>query len=533
MNFTETEIYAMARFFIGAEWQNLPINPLLKVMLSNLDRNDDQKKKAFFELLGDGVLERVFYVDPTKELKIAVAAKKTTPIPSLEMPDLPVRVKLSAAQIEEGRNVGKWITDYVTWAGRTANQTPLIFHEGAALFLGAMSLGRRTYLNTPWNQKVYGNLFVMAVALSTYYRKTTSLDMAADVARSAFPNLLLPEPGSPENFMHLLSGKLPFDFEKLPPDDQQYWLRVSSVAAQRSIMRDEISGLFRSMGKDYMAGMKERVMEMYNCPDERKFSTNGKGEIVVRNVAFSLFGASTPAELANSLTPSDWQNGNMARFALLTPELDYKERPRNLTSEPPTELIRRLKHIYSRLPEVRVPTAPGEKPASEEWSLACHVWDQCHEYQEVLREMTAPGSLLDDRLRANYGRFHVSALKLSMMFAVMDWAESGSTDSRPVIEQPHWYRAMTITEEWRASAHRLLHDVSDNTYSQMEAKILGCLSRAPNGCTKSTLLKATHLPARKLDEVLGALLEAGEIDQASQPSAHGRPATVYCVPLSA
>ena len=71
----------------------------------------------------------------------------------------------------------------VAWASTAANETPLRFHEGAGLWLGALAIGRRLYVHTPWRQRVFPNLYIMSVAVSTYYRKSAGLNLAHDMAR--------------------------------------------------------------------------------------------------------------------------------------------------------------------------------------------------------------------------------------------------------------------------------------------------------------------------------------------------------------
>ena len=64
-------------------------------------------------------------------------------------------------------------------------------------------------------------------------------------------------------------------------------------------------------------------MQLYDCPAYLDSNTNNRGIVVIRDTALSILGTATPAELSTALTVNDWHNGNLARFALLTPEVDY------------------------------------------------------------------------------------------------------------------------------------------------------------------------------------------------------------------
>lgn len=147
--------------------------------------------------------------------------------------------------------------------------------------------------------------------------------------------------------------------------------------------------------------------------------------IVSRDTALSILGAATPAELTSALTPNDWYNDNLARFALLTPEPDYKERSAPASELSPTSLVARLRTLHERLPEPPSPVALGDKEHGEAWSLVADIWQPCHAYEQALRKLTAPTSSLDDRLRAVYGRLHVRALKTAIILAALDWVDGG------------------------------------------------------------------------------------------------------------
>jgi hypothetical protein len=125
------------------------------------------------------------------------------------VPPLPESAQLTEEQKAEAADVGLWLDEYVEWASRAANETPLYFHEGAGGWLGALAIGRQLYIHTPWRQRVFPNLYVMLVAVSTYYRKSAGLNLAHDMARAAMPHLILPQPSSPEAFMSMLGGVLP------------------------------------------------------------------------------------------------------------------------------------------------------------------------------------------------------------------------------------------------------------------------------------------------------------------------------------
>ena len=246
------DAYVLARAFVGLPYDGVPLSPITGLLLANLDLKQPDDLQILRKLLGQQVMLQVLRVDPD-------APPPETPLRNTDLnivPELPKSARLSEEQNAQGRGVGKWLDDYVRWAGQAANETPLNFHIGAGLYLAAIAVGRRMYVQTPWRQKVFPNLYIMIVAVSTYYRKSAGLSLANEVARLSIPHLIMPQPGSPENFMAMLGGVLPPNFSEIPQQDRARLEKGNHFAAQRGLLRDELSGLFKSMGRDYMAGVR-------------------------------------------------------------------------------------------------------------------------------------------------------------------------------------------------------------------------------------------------------------------------------------
>lgn len=499
MHLSQSELYALKAFTEGKDvWRKvLPAQSQWRQVLENVIANHGVAafQKALYAMLDATTAHQMMCLDTDAPLPSEQEQAPQSAIPAIQ-----VKAPKSA--------VGAWQRDYVKWAADTANETPIIFHEGTSLFLGALAIGRRVCLHTHWNEALYPNLYIMMVAVSTYYRKTAALRLATQVAKGAIPHMLLPEPGSPENFINLLAGEV--NFASLKPRDKARFERALPFSGQRGVIRDELSGLFKSMARDYMAGMKERIMQMYDCPDYLDISTNTRGIVTARNIALSILGAATPAELRIALTLGDWHNGTLARFALLTPEPDYAERPSAIEPQSPNGLIARLRKLHESLPEPRM---PNDEQESEEWSLtvekAPEFWREVGAYEKALRELTRPGSGLEDELRALYGRLHIHALKVAIILTMLDWADSGAK-GRPVVTLDHLRRAFEISEAWRASAHRFKVQMTETLESLIEDRILAYI-RARGALTARDVYRGLALKAKDANEALERLLNAGQI----------------------
>ncbi|NLF79238.1 MAG: DUF3987 domain-containing protein [Chloroflexi bacterium] len=528
VNLSPHDTYVLARVLVGLEWRDLPCSPLTRLLLSHVNISVPDDLAALRRLLGPEGLRVILSIDPEVPLPEDYQQRSSD---VNTVPDLPESACLTPDQQEQATGVGQWLDRYVAWASTAANETPLRFHEGAGLWLAALAIGRRLFIHTPWRQRVFPNLYIMSVAVSTYYRKSAGLNLANDVARAAMPHMILPQPGSPEAFMSMLGGVLPPNFEDIAYRDRERLVKGNRYAAQRGILRDELSALFKSFGRDYMSGMKELLMQLYDCPDYLDSNTNNRGLVVIRDAALSILGAATPAELSVSLSHNDWHNGTLARFVLLTPEPDYSERIAARDTTMPQDLVRLLRQLHETLPAPPEPQAIGDKqPAIEPWSLvASELWEPLHAYERVLREMTAPSSPLDDRLRTVYGRLHVQALKVSIILAALDWITLGERrQHKPVVRAAHWYRAQQIVETWRASAHRLLHDLGESEEARLETRILKLLSSNSNGLSVRDVYRALRSPRKPVMEALKALEQDGQVvPEIIQSGDRGRPSERY------
>mgnify|MGYP001492429634 CR=1 FL=1 len=95
--------------------------------------------------------------------------------------------------------------------------------------------------------------------------------------------------------------------------------------------------------------------------------------------------------------------------------------------------------------------------------------------------MTDPRRNLDDRLRGNYRRFSTMALKLTLILAIMDWADEGMHNT-PRLTTAHWVRGQMLAEEYRTSVHRLFDELSIGVDVKNEKKVLDFIAGHPARC---------------------------------------------------
>ena len=403
------------------------------------------------------------------------------------------------------------------WSGATGNQTLMIFHQAAGLWLLSTAIGRRLYGEAPWGIKLYPNLYLMLIAGTTFYRKSTAYKLAEQVARDAISHMLMPTPGSPERFQEALAGRLPSNFNKLTKQQQEHLRKAQPFAAQRGLLKDEVAGLFGAINrKDYMVGMKDLLMELYDCPDYFDKDTQS-GLNVVENAALSILGVTTPAGLGSAVSQTDWANGLLIRFAMLTPEQDYKERPAMKTYQSaPDALISDLGRLHERLPAPQQTELGLAAPPALKLDVEC--WGQCQQYGDQLRRMCDPDrdTELDDRLKGVYGRLHVQAFKITSLFAALDWLDT--SDATPTVTDSHWRAGQSIAETWRLSAHRLLEQLDRNGEAMQEKRYQDRMLRAirtsgETGIALREVYRNLNFSAKQARQIAQDLVKAGLIEE--------------------
>lgn len=436
----------------------------------------------------------------------------------LDIPELPADIRIDQAA---WNGAGAWVDAYVNYARSVSPMTPDLFHESAALILVSVAIARRLVLRMSFDD-IYPNLFVIWVAVTTFFRKSTALNVARRLARDIFPFLLAAQDTTPEAFLSDLAGKEPPYYERLTSEEQEAWKTERNYAGQRGWILDEISGLHTTAGRDYQQGLIENLLRFYDCDPLFTRSTRGQGRVTVKDSYLSILGASTPAAMAPHLLADGlWGMGWWPRFAILTPDIERPAWREPVDTMRPARLTEDLQRLFKQLPASAWP----DRNCAVNVTLGNGVYETWRKYNRALSyDLLTPD--LDGRLYGTYGRLPTQALKIAMILAALDWKDRAT----PHIEASHMARAISIAETWRASAHRMLIIVTDNEFNKLQQRILTQVSkREPKGATIRDLHQAMR--DRKISEVEMSVIEmvtAGYLDEMEPESGkRGRPTKRY------
>lgn len=452
----------------------------------------------------------VLAMDPASSLEEARPSKSAHPsISDLDTPLLPDYAQPTTAMSRAADTTGEVLRLVMDYTTRRSPRTPAIFHQYGALFLGTIPIARRLKLVLPHND-VYPNLYGLNVAPTTLYAKTTGMNIIRDIAIDLFPHLLMPDEFTPESILEEMAGQKPAHIDDAPTEDRKLWERGRDFAAQRAIILDEASSLFAGLRRDYMAGGMELLLRFYDGPALYRRHTRGSGWFVIRNAALSFWGATTPEALANARIESGWYNGLFARFALLTPDSP----PHYCQSDPNTQRPLEIGTVLTRLansllPKPVYPQVPTAQtvPITDDALAAYHRYDRAMTF-DLLMNTNAP----DKRLWGTYGRLPTQALKIALIVAALDWAAKPTQSL--AVQLGHWTLAQNITEEWRASAHRLLVSLdSDRGEESTERRLLQIVDRGgATGLTARELGQLMHRRRETVERLLVQLVQDGLIE---------------------
>ena len=534
MKLTHEDAYAFRRIMAKMDIpEGLTLSPVTQLLLDTLDPvNNEKGWHTLHEMVmrDQSVVEQVMFIDPKADMP-----KPAQDCSELYVPPLPKSAQLDDKLIEASNGVGQFHRDCADWLKKKSPMTPHIFLESAPLWAVGLAIARRAVLRLSFAE-IHPNLYVLWSAPTTYYHKSTGLKAITQLVRSVVPHLLLPETTTPEMLMAKLAGQKPTNYDQLLPSEKKLEDLGSRFAGQRGMSIDEASKIL--IPKKYMEGHSEALMQLFDGGDRMERELRGDGKLIIYNPSLSLIGATTPTMLSRYMSDTEWESGLMARFIALTPT--EKNMP-FVISQPSPELDKMTKSLKSRL--LRIHNAFPQPP---EWEalyssdeavqlktvdtlLEPDVMKHFNGYSKAMHELTDPRQGLDERLRGNYGRLPVLTAKLSMILTLMDWAESGGKDA-PRITTAHWARAQMLSEEYRASAHRLLSELNVSQDVKNEQKILDFIARTAKDRppSKRDIHRGTGIKNRKdVYAAIDALVESGTIETTERSGGRGPSTTAF------
>ena len=466
-------------------------------------------------LLAQNLMSQVMDIDPNTP---PVSKKQST---GVHVPPLPKHAQLSKDAIKQSESVGMWLNEYMKWAIARTPMTPHAFLQSGGIAVIGMAIAGRLGLRL--HEEILPHLYILWVASTTRYAKSTGLKTVKHIIERVMPHMLLPEESTPEALIDSLSGKQPENYTELPREDQDKIDKGLAFAARRALVVDEASTLIGAGRKDYMAGLDEILLKGFDAPLSITRSVRKSGLVIIRRPALSILGATAPTALNGIMTWEKWTKGDNARYALLfaNEPLPYSIATGDYNA--PNSLIETLARLHH---EMLPPATRGE--AIETWYI--RIDDKARkgfdEYTQALFEMTDDANV-DERLKGNLGRLPVLAIKVAICLSAIDWATHGNKELPCVVTLGHWAKAQMIAEEWRYSVFRLLVALDESKDYRNQQKIEAFIRNSPSGLTVRDMVRLSGISTKEIHVALESLVDSGNVAMIDHNPSTGRPTKVY------
>lgn len=373
----------------------------------------------------------------------------------------------------EDESAGQLVTDLLAWLKLALPETPESMLRAAASFTVSALVFRRVAVNLGFGA-IFPNEYDLIVAPPALAHKSTLVRTVGRLLESVQAPVI-PGLGTPEAFALELSLTPPVNIGV--GDNKRRWERGRPFYRTRSYTNDEIGGLFSGWNKrDYLAGVREQLLQAYECDNVSTTPTKTGGVTVIEDVYLSIFGATTPATIVESMRRESglWADGTFSRFDIIA-ETKLKHRGENATQanyDIPPGIVDRLKKLFSgRLPMPELTIIPaiaddkGKIISPTEYKVetpriilapiepeALDLWQKYHRHYDNLNVDIYNADLTDEKI-SSYGRMAVKALKKALLFAVCDWIDNGG---ELVITLAHVERGIVWAERNRAGLEGLL-----------------------------------------------------------------------------
>lgn len=375
-------------------------------------------------------------------------------------------VKTKAKSFDDMVPEEGFLRDYIEYTRTT--EPPTVFH----FFTGMVAMGSALARNVSFNLgfgHIFPNMCVILVAPSGKCRKTSCCELGIKLYR-AIGGTILADKITPEALVQAFEDK---------------------ASATGLIYAGELA---QFLGKQkYMEGMIPLLTRLFDCPDVWTSATMARKELTLKNVAFSMLGASTMDWLRTGIPADSFGGGFMSRFLFVVQE----ETPRSFPRPPalPDALRSKLLKRLLALSHLR---------GNFQMTPAAGVW-----YDEWYNSQTLR-STDEKQFSGYYERKPAHLIRVAMLLTL-------SQHDALVIEKSTMVRSLEILnwlESWLPGAFEQL---SQTMVGEDHARILRLLKKNGGEMNHSDLLRRNsgRMNARQFKDLISTLREAKLLDHDS------------------
>jgi hypothetical protein len=376
-----------------------------------------------------------------------------------------------------------FLKHYINYASYLTDAPPE-FHLMTGLALLSVSAGNSITFRGFGGEEQWCNLYLLIIAPSGQFRKTTSLSIGKRILSKANKELILPNETTRERFLTELKD------------------RPNSI-----LFIPEFAALLSLWGREYMGGMKEIITELYDPTAAYTRLTMKNEKITISRPSLTIVAATTADWLVERLTQGDLMGGLMGRFLTCPsgPKIRWQglpERPDDILED---ELADYLTGIHS-IDRAKVNMEPVRD-----------------DFNKWLKDTEQSASLkFGHEMSGFISRMGNHTLKIAtlLLLSQMGPAEKYEMDSVNIS------MAMTIMDYLLERLQELSQTTLTTSKTEHDMqKLLGKI-RKDGGISHRDLLKQSHMKAREFETYISTLVQRGEV-KSLQRKTGGRQAHIY------
>ena len=344
---------------------------------------------------------------------------------------------------------------------------PESFSEFLAIATAGIIIGRSRFLQFG-NNELYPNFWMIILAPSSFYHKSTALSISAKCVFVVKPLCVYPTEFSHERILEVIQAN---------PHGVFYYY--------------EFKTLMGILSRDYMQGTKAFLTEMFDNPDIYTRTTKS-GNICIENPCVSLLSATTSDWFVSSIKSGDLEGGFLGRFLYINS--NTKIRNDAIPSKPNKEM---RNGVYSALTELMEKTKDqkAEMELSKEAMKLYRLW-----YTKFVSKV----GRISFVFRPLFSRLNIYCLKIAIII------ETCKTLKLEISEETMGIAIQMTDFLYRSTIQLCESDIAFSKSESNEKKIIRTLKSStlqPKEMTKSQLLRASHLSSFEFNNTLQTLVD--------------------------
>lgn len=380
-----------------------------------------------------------------------------------------------------------FVTRYQAYASQCTSAPP-IYHQVLAYGLLAAVARRHVWMDYA-GDRLHPNLWICLLGDSGALHKSTSINLAVRVLRGMGEDLLYPSDFSLQRL---------YDIMKARP--------------QGVLVYREFRSLADMLSRDYMAGCKSTLTDLYDCPPMLEYDTKGTGLVRVQDPCLTILAASTGVWFAGKEAQKDLAGGFLSRMVYVPAILSECGEEEALPPGP--EATSGLRDTLAA-ELTNVGHARGRMTLERAAAAAYREWFAHHRKHS---------RLLEGRYTPFLTRMEALALKLAML----DHLAEGHDAVEPVRHIAIVEACELVHDLERRLVATLEEDVAFTPHEQDRLQVLKIIPNSGESMSQRDLSRKLRLPAKVLESILGTLVFEERITRfVVKPTGGGRPSVQY------